>query len=513
MATARERYRHLAVARDHFLRRARECSALTIPTLIPPEGFHAGSILPEPNQGLGARLVVNLASRIMTALLPTGRNFFKLGVTPEALMQSGESAVPEDLEAAMSLTERLISVETERRHWRQPTTLSLQHLIVGGNALEYLQPDNTIRIYRLDQFVVVRDPSGREIEILIEEALDPASLTGPLRDLYDSLNDANQNNTPGAKRVSLFTWMRLEGDRWQVHQELEEVQVEGSKGHYRLNELPYIPLRWSAVAGEDYGRSKVEEHLPDLRALDGLQMAMLQGAAMASRNITMIRPNATAGLNLRRKLTTALNGDYVIGNPEDVAMLQFTNNNGLQVTQVELNVLRQELAVAFLLSQGATRDAERVTATEINMVARELEGTLGGVFSMLSQEMMARRVRRLILQMQAAGKLPEWGEDQIEPTILTGLEALGREAQVGQVAQALQMLQPFQDMIQDYVKPEILLKKGLIGLNLADAIRTEQEAQKLRAEREQMMMAQQAAAAAAGPVAGAAAQAMLPPQQ
>jgi len=125
---------------------------------------------------------------------------------------------------------------------------------------------------------------------------------------------------------------------------------------------------------------------------------------------------------------------------------------------------------------------------------------------------MARRVNRLILQMQAAKKLPEWPEGTVEPTILTGLEALGREAQVGSVAQALQMMQGYPEEAQDYVKWDVLLKKGFTGLNLSDAVRTEDEAQARREQRQQMQMAQDAMTSAAGPMAQAAAQSAFPQQ-
>lgn len=223
----------------------------------------------------------------------------------------------------------------------------------------------------------------------------------------------------------------------------------------------------------------------------------------------MIRPNAAAGLNLRRKLSKADNGEYVIGNPEDVGMLQFTNTSGIQVTQIELQQMRQELAAAFLMRSNATRDAERVTATEVRLVAQELEGALGGTYSTLSQEMMSRRVRRLIFQMQAQSQLPEWPKDTVEPVILTGLEALGREAQVQNVAAALQMVQAFPEQAQDYVKWPVMLKKGFNGLNLSDAVNTEEEAAAIRQQRSESQMMNDVAARAAGPAAQAlAAQAM-----
>ncbi len=465
--------------------------------------------LPEPYQGLGSRLVVNLASRLMTALLPPGRSSFRLGVSAEALLASGQSAVPEDVEGALTLTERIITAEIERRSWRQPTNVTLQHLIVGGNALEQLLPDNTIRVYRIDQFRVVRDAAGKLIEFIICDPQDPEALSPNLDAVYQEDNGPSAGNTAyGVKTVDLYTWGVLEGDTWTVHQELGEKVVAGTKGIYKDDRLPFFALRWNAVAGEDYGRGKVEEHLPDLRTLDGLTMALIDGAGMASRNITLIRPNAAGGVNLRRKITRAKNGDYVIGNPEDVNMLQFQNSAGLQITQAEVAALRQELSSAFLLGQGTTRDAERVTATEIRMNAQELEAALGGVYSMLSHDMMARRLDRLIIQMQARQQLPNWPEKAVEPTILTGLEALGREAQVQNVVTAIEVVRQLPpDIIADYIKWPVMLGKGFNGLNLSDAVNTEQEAAAIRQQRMQMQTAQDAITNAAGPAAGALAQA------
>ena len=42
--TAKERYEKLKEKREQYLDRARECSELTIPALIPEDGFHYTSV-------------------------------------------------------------------------------------------------------------------------------------------------------------------------------------------------------------------------------------------------------------------------------------------------------------------------------------------------------------------------------------------------------------------------------------------------------------------------------------
>ena len=65
MGTAESRYRQLEQSRQSFLDRARDCSELTIPSLIPPDVHNATSDLYQPYQGIGARGVNNLASKLL----------------------------------------------------------------------------------------------------------------------------------------------------------------------------------------------------------------------------------------------------------------------------------------------------------------------------------------------------------------------------------------------------------------------------------------------------------------
>ncbi|MDR3473420.1 MAG: portal protein [Devosia sp.] len=502
-SAAKARYTALVTVRQPFLDRARDASTLTIPSLVPPEGHNSAARLPEPNQGLGARLVVHLASYFTSALLPPGRQtIFRLGVSPEVLLKSGKQVVPPDVESSLSLVERIPHTEIERRGWRAPTNTALQHLLVAGNVMEHMLPDNTLVTYPLDRYVVVRDPAGKLIEFLIEDALDAAALEPKLQALVVA-----QDPVPGTKTICLYTWGKLVNGEWEVHQEIEDSEVPDSRGKYKPNVLPYFALRWSMVAGEDYGRGKAEEHIADLRTFDGLSKAIRDGAAMASRNITMIRPNASAGINLRRKIASANNGDFIVGNPEDVSMLQFQNTPGLQVVQAELAALKQELGAAFMLTSSVIRNAERVTADEVRRVSQELDSVQGGAYSLLSSDMMRPRVDRLIWQMKAKGQMPNWPEGVIEPTILTGLEAMGREADTSNVVNGLGMLKGYPPETYDYINWPVLLKKGFTSLDLADAVRSDPEVAQLRQERMNQQTIQNATTAAAGPVAQAAASA------
>jgi hypothetical protein len=103
---------------------------------------------------------------------------------------------------------------------------------------------------------------------------------------------------------------------------------------------------------------------------------------------------------------------------------------------------------------------------------------------MLSRDMQSARLNRLITQMQKQGKLPPWPEGVVEPTVLTGLESLGREQDVQRVGSALQFLQGLPPEILDYVRWAKLLGKAFNGLSLEDAVNTEEEVMQKRQERQ-----------------------------
>lgn len=199
-------------------------------------------------------------------------------------------------------------------------------------------------------------------------------------------------------------------------------------------------------------------------------------------------------------------------------MLQFQNNNGMQLCAAELERQTRDLSQAFLMGASTVRDSERTTAFEVRRMTEELEGTLGGVYSQLNQDMQQNRLTRLIVQMKQNKQLPSWPDGLVEPVILTGLETLGREQDITRVQTALQFIQGLPPEILTYVKFDTLLSKAFYGLNLPDAVRTQEEVQKIQQEQQQQqamqqgaqMMAQQAGAGAGDAIAAAAQQAAAP---
>ena len=81
MTTARERYNQLSNNRREFLDTAVDCSQLTLPYLIRDDQSAPNhQKLTTPWQSIGAKSCVNLAAKLMLALLPPQTTFFKLQI-------------------------------------------------------------------------------------------------------------------------------------------------------------------------------------------------------------------------------------------------------------------------------------------------------------------------------------------------------------------------------------------------------------------------------------------------
>lgn len=468
--TAEGRYRQLEAARQPFLDRARDASRLTIPSLIPPSGHSAHSKLPTPFQGIGARGVNNLASKLLLALLPPNSPFFKLAIDDFTLTRMTQrEGMRAEVEEALGKIERAVMGEIEASSIRVSGFEALKHLIVGGNVLLYLPPEGGMRVFPLERTVIKRDPMGTVLEIITKEDLSPDTLP---EDLRKAVKDKSQGHE---KTVELFTHVTRKGDKWEVCQEIKGIVVPGSRGTYPLDRSPYIPLRFTKIDGEDYGRGYVEEYYGDLRSLEALTQAIVEGSAAAAKVLFLVNPN---GVTSQKVLAESPNGGIRSGNAEDVSVLQVQKYADFQIAFRTMETIERRLEFAFLLHTAIQRAGERVTAEEIRYMAGELEDALGGVYSILSQEFQLPLVHRLVFQMEKQKKLPTLPKGIVKPTITTGLEALGRGHDLnkldvfiqGIAAMGPEVLAQYMNM-DDYIS-----RRGTaLGIDMKGLIKTKDE--------------------------------------
>lgn len=486
--TVAHRYAQLEALRSPFLNRARRSAELTIPMLVPKEGASSSTEFPTPFQSVGARGVNNLASKLLLALLPPNSPFFRLSIDePTANMVAPDARG--QIEKAMSEIERTAMQALENAAARVPVYEALRQLIVAGNALMYVPRKGDIRIFRLDRFVVKRDAMGNVLEIITKESVSPKMLPKEhLELLQDKTGDSLE------KSYDLYTCCKLVDNKWMIHQEVGGETVPSTVGSLPKDKCPFIPLRFTRVDGEDYGRSYVEEYFGDLASLEALMQAIVEGSAASAKVLFLVRPNGTTKI---QNLSRANNGAFLQGSADDVSVLQMQKGGDFQVAQSTAQQIQERLAFAFLLNAAVQRNAERVTAEEVRFMAQELESALGGTYSILSQELQLPLVTLILDRLTAEGKMPQLPKDTVKPTIITGLEALGRGQDLNKLANFLQMLQPLgaeiiaREMnLGDYIDR----LAASLGIDTDGLIKSPEqkamEQQQMQEQQQQMMMQQ-----------------------
>lgn len=421
-------YKRLETLRQPYLDRARDCAKLTIPRLMPESGANGSTDFPTPFQSTGPRGVNNLSAKLLLALLPPNIPFFKFRIEPYAkeiaqASKAGGRDPQAEIEKNLVKAELAVQAELESSGLRVVAHEALQQLIVAGNVLLYMPDGETkMRVYRLDQYVVERDPMGTPIQIITCEKVSWVMLPDSVVAELSKLRNRSTPNDP-MPTYDVYTRAQFDGKMWHVCQEVENISIPDTTGKFAPEDFPYIPLRGYNSSGEHYSRSFTDDYLGDLISLEGLAQAIVEYSAACANVKFLVKP---AGLTDKDELAKLPNGGYGDGTAEDVTVVGIDKFADFRVAADTASQLKTGLSLAFLLNTGVQRPGERVTAEEIRFMAEELETTLGGTYSLLSLEFQLPLVNLLVRRMTAAQKLPKLPKKIIKPAIVTGIEALGR---------------------------------------------------------------------------------------
>lgn len=523
--TAAERYALLTSNRTQFLDSARECARLSVPYIMPPSGHYSGSQLRTPWQAIGAKGVNVMASKLMLALFPVNTKFFKLQISDGALAKDPDvdAQARSEIDLVLSKMERVVMQSIAETSDRVALHQAMKHLVVCGNVLVYMGKKG-LKIYPLDRYVVVRDGEGNVTELVTVEAIDRQFLpkefqtkpktsgttTAPGNHVGDEGAGyiADLRLDPHNNEVAVYTWAKLKDGQWHWHQEAEGVVIEGSKSQAPKSATPWLPLRFNVVDGEDYGRGRIEEFLGDLKSLEALTQAIVEGSAAAAKVVFTVSPSATTKPN---QLAQAGNGAIIQGRPDDIGVVQVGKTADFKTAYDMIGLLTQRLSEAFLIL--TVRQSERTTAEEIRATQQELNEQLGGIYGNLTTELLMPYVARKLLVLQRQRMLPTLPKDVVFPTVVAGLEGVGRgqdrEALILFMQTIAQTLGP--DAIGSYMNPDEAIKRlaAASGIDYLGLVKTPEDRQ-AEAEAAQQQAQQQALLEQAGQLAGAP---MMDPQK
>jgi len=429
--TARRQFESLYPAKSPYVDRFEAIAELTVPSLFRSRHQGAFDPLAEPYQSEGAQGVMGLAAKFLLTILPPSGHFARLEVPrfalQEALLKQGVDGA--DVNKIKTETEESLNVVMQEAHafldtapGLRPTAFEyFQHQIAGGNGVFEIQdevidgrPELRFTHHNLHDYVVERDRAGNANLLIIREVLSRAN--APERALFLFMEKQDE--------VEMFTKMqRVDKKNWDVVQEINDVEIPGTTGKFTPKTNPFIIGRFIPIAREAYGRGWCEHLFGDLRSLEGVSEALVDGAAAAARLIPFLDPNS--GVSAKR-INDARNGEVLTGRADALSFANVGKQADFQFALQLEDRLTRRLARAFLRTSSVQRDGERVTAAEFTLMARELESSFGGVYSTVAEEFQRPLMNRVLAIMQKHRMIPKLPDDLVRVGIVTGLGSLGR---------------------------------------------------------------------------------------
>ena len=245
----------------------------------------------------------------------------------------------------------------------------------------------------------------------------------------------------------------------------------------------------------NYGRGHCETFEGDLKSLEGLTRAILEGSSASSKMLFMVAPNGTTNPSAIAK---SPNGAIIEGNSQDVTVLQANKFADFRVALETMQRIEQRLQFAFLLNASVQRQAERVTATEVQLVANELNDALGGVYGILTTEFQLPYITTKLAMLRKQKLLPNLPKEIVKTKIIVGMEQLGRATDRLKLLQFMTDLSNTlgADRLAQYINVDEAIKKFAIsnGIETQGLIKGQEQIQQEQQQAQQQQFTQQALA-------------------
>ena len=420
-----------------MLDRARELAELTIPSLVPPDGYQEGDKLYVPFQDIGSRCLNNLASKISLTILPPNRSPFR-HMQPDELVdmfRKDAEQLQVKVEEIKSKTDLALSKREQMAKGRMETTAirmvlgeAIKQLLVAGNVLYRHQDLDYPQVHRMDSYIVKRNNKGEPLLTILEEKVSYVDLDEDVRKAVDDYPSAEKDGREEWERtVKIYTVCKKQGDWWYTWQEVRGGYViDGTEAKDPKDSPPLWPSWMIPMYGSNWGRSYADEYYSGFLAAENYSKALQEGAIAAAWTLFFTKPGSRTR---PKQLKEARNLDVLVGSAEDITTMKLEKGSDFQLVTNALEAVERRLGFAFLLNSAMQRAGERVTAEEIRLMARELDTAMGGIYAALAQNLQKTVIHRFLSLMEKEGvlpKLPDFGKASIKISIVTGIDALGR---------------------------------------------------------------------------------------
>ncbi len=428
-------YNQLAKDRQGVIDTARLMAELTIPSLMPPDGWKTGDKLPANNQSLGSRCVNNLAANLVFMAFPPNQPIMKL----EAIEYEVQEEVDQDPELWAKLQIALGRLsEAHRKRLMADTTLlsaytrATKLLLVAGNCLWKHLKLSSPTTWDPNHYVVKRNTDGDPLLVIHKECLSLATLAEDFRNQIYSGEPDLKKKPEWEQTAEVYTVCKLDNQDgepvWHYWQEHKGTLLEGTELETDFDDAPCIPLWMIPVDGQDWGRSYCEEYRGDLFCAEALSSATMDAASLAALSLLFVNPSGRTSL---KQVREARNLSTFAGKADDLSVFRAEKGADMAFVMKKGEEVDQRLGQAFLLNFAIQRNGERVTAEEIRRLGSELDKALGGLYSEKAQRTDRPIVLRFMrLNEDENPKLPRLPKGIVQVQVITGMDALGDSKEV-----------------------------------------------------------------------------------
>lgn len=450
-----EQFTEWDAERRPILDRVRECAKRTIPSVMPdPANVGANARLPDNYQSDGARYVSTFAGRLLQGTFPPGVPYAARHLSKDLL---DDPAVP--VESKQRLLEELAIrnativafIENSPRFYATKYSV-MKNLIVCGDVTERMNDDGSITMFRMDNYVTLRDSTGTVLCQVFRENLDIASLTvGELDELGIKESSFRQKRID--KRL-VTKYVRNEWNPWsRTWVQLPGIMYDGKMRYFDEQEdrvSAYWTTPFDLTEGENYGRGLCEINFGDIVMVDTGAHAFSNWLELSSWFKMCIDDASDINEDdLSRENGTTMRCKVMAGAVQDMALFKADKLADFTVAEKVTERVSSRLGKAFLSETASVRDSERTTLGEITQTTiQELQNATNGAFATLSafqQLPMFLRAEHQLVTDRRLKPIPEKLEGKAVRTApLTGLAALAAQTKFQNVVRVAELAQQLQ---------------------------------------------------------------------
>lgn len=419
----RELWESMTRDRSGMMSRKERQAEVTIPSTLPEDNYSVkNDSLTNGASSLGAQGATNIVNKLMLAMFAPGVSFMKLELAAKEKAKFMEQLQLKDdslLTDVLAEGEREALRVLEQSGSRPALYEGLSALVCVGDVLMDLSDPKIISFISLRDYAVERNRKGVVLRICFRECTR-------VDDLDDEAQREYRTAVPTCKprdKVTVYTTVKLVRGMYRSSVWVEDVALSTRhSGKWKAENLPYRALTWRLPLGQDYGVSLAEDYSNDLGTHDIVSEALADGSVLAAQFRWACNPG---GITQPEDVENGPNGGVIPADPNDLKLIFANIGAQLQAVASVEETYARRLGRGFLMNTSVTRQAERVTAEEMRIQAMELEQSLGGVYSRLAIDMQGPISR---WQLRAADI--NIRGTKIQPTIITGLDALSRSAEL-----------------------------------------------------------------------------------